>query len=84
MNKFYSHQKWAALITAYLAQHPQAGDTLEGIARWWLNADQADFPQIQLALNELERQRAMARYIAADGREHYSKYPPLQVPRASP
>jgi hypothetical protein len=23
-------------ITDYLRQHPQAGDTLEGIARWWL------------------------------------------------
>ena len=29
----------AEAIEGYLAQHPDAGDSLEGIAGWWLSAD---------------------------------------------
>lgn len=77
MNDLGDSRHWAVMIAAYLARSPHAGDTVEGIARWWLGADPADWPQIQLALLCLERDRAVVRYIAADGREHFRIGPGL-------
>lgn len=37
-------------IIAYLAEHPQASDTLEGIAEWWIMRH-----QIRVEVNTLKR-----------------------------
>jgi len=42
-------------ILAYLADHPDAGDTLEGIMQWWLmqRRIQNQIVLVEKALNEL-------------------------------
>ena len=45
-------------ILAYLAEHPEAQDTLEGIVEWWLLERQIKFQsdRVQAALSELVSQ----------------------------
>ena len=45
-------------ILAYLAEHPQAADTLVGIAEWWLNEYQGhvDLSTTQRVLDRLTKQ----------------------------
>jgi hypothetical protein len=38
----YGRSLIAEQIVHYLRMHPKAGDTLEGIARWWLASEQID------------------------------------------
>lgn len=64
-------------IIDYLRRSPHAGDTAEGIARWWLGAAPADLGQVADALNGLERLQIVQRWIAADGREQYRIGPAL-------
>ena len=69
------------LIFDYLHQHPEAGDTLEGIARWWVLRQQLDetIQQVQGALRELKARGLVVEcrtpdrrtfYFACDGPEH--------------
>jgi hypothetical protein len=48
----------AAAIAAYLQSHPNAGDTAEGIQRWWLGPSFRRTSQrvIQEALGKLEQE----------------------------
>ncbi|MBX3607165.1 MAG: hypothetical protein KF788_17940 [Piscinibacter sp.] len=67
----------SALVRAlarYLGLHPQASDTAQGIARWWL-ADQAPVREAALlrALEWLERQRLVERVSAPDGRVRFRR-----------
>lgn len=64
-------------IVEYLCQAPHAGDTAEGIARWWLGAAPEEFDQVTDALIGLVRLQLVQRWIAADGREHFSIGPAL-------
>lgn len=45
-------------IVTYLAAHPQALDTLDGIARWWIETDRK---VVEPALAELERRGIVRR-----------------------
>ena len=51
----------AEAIEDYLRVRPQAADTLEGIARWWLYGDLQNAPleQIQQAVDALCRRRVL-------------------------
>jgi hypothetical protein len=61
------------LVMAYLEAHPQACDTIEGIARWWLMSQQindATFA-VKRALEELKKRGYVREERKADGRIFY-------------
>ena len=61
-------------ILRYLASHPDAADTSEGIARWWMPADHAADPDAVLsALARLEAQGLVHRRTNADRHVLYSR-----------
>lgn len=68
---------FAEAIAAYLVLYPEAGDTVDGIALWWLGADRANWPKVRLALQVMERDGRVSRFTGADGREHYRAGPAL-------
>ena len=59
----------AEAIEAYLARWPQAADTEEGIAQWWLPRMGVDLPlpDVRSALERLVRQRVMTRTSLPEG-----------------
>lgn len=62
-----------ALVT-YLLAHPQASDTAEGIARWWLRTDAtANSTLLQQALDWMEEQGLIERVVAGDGRVRWRR-----------
>lgn len=62
----------AEAILGYLAQHPDAADTAEGIARWWLPADWAvDTERVNLALVRLIGEKRIGCQRNADNQEWY-------------
>ena len=44
----------ALRILDYFQRHPQAKDTVEGIARWWVSADPVDVRRVLDRLVDLE------------------------------
>ncbi|HEY2902666.1 MAG TPA: hypothetical protein VGL59_18935 [Polyangia bacterium] len=63
----------AAEITRYLTGRPDAGDTVEGISRFWLKGRHHDQPteQIQEALDRLVQRKVVRRTILPDGKPLY-------------
>ena len=68
-------------ILGYLARFPRAGDTLPGVARWWLQAT-ADAPPelVQAALDRLVTAGHMTRTQGPDGNLHYAAALPRPAP----
>jgi hypothetical protein len=60
-------------ILAYLSKHPDASDTPEGIALWWMKRQryEASLKQVSLALEELERQGVLDKTVLTDGTPLY-------------
>jgi hypothetical protein len=60
-------------ILRYLREHPEACDTLEGVVRWWVMAQQINesVELVREALKELEMEGAIREEQAADGRTLY-------------
>jgi hypothetical protein len=60
-------------ILVYLAEHPEAQDTLEGIVEWWLMEQQIKWGIVRVkeALAELVAQRLILERKGKDGRIHY-------------
>jgi len=62
-------------ILDYLARHPEASDTLDGIAGWWLTA--IDPPPteevLQATLDELTAEGKVARIKMVDGSFLYAR-----------
>jgi len=58
----------ASEIRRYLADHPNATDSLEGVQRWWLlrGAVEAPGPSVQQALDLLVREGAVIKKILPD------------------
>lgn len=63
----------AQQILRYLDEHPQACDTLEGVARWWVMSQQLtdSVKAVRQALAQLEAEGAITEQQAADGRILY-------------
>lgn len=56
-------------IEGYLAAHPQASDSLEGVAGWWLRGQDHDasIETVRTALNELVRRGVVEQHLLPDG-----------------
>ena len=71
-------------ILAYLAEHPKAQDTLEGIVNWWLLERAIKFQEAQVkkALAELIAKGLILEKKGSDSQIHYrinqSKYKEIQ------
>jgi hypothetical protein len=73
-------------ILAYLVDHPEAQDTLEGILRWWLPEQEMKFQtnRVKEALSELVKEGlVLIKHESSDSRVHYginkSKYNEIQA-----
>jgi hypothetical protein len=64
-----------AAILRYLAGHPAAKDTVEGIAEWWLPESRvtASVAEVRSALDGLVARGQMAAEQNADGRIYYRR-----------
>ena len=60
-------------ILDYLARHPQAQDTVEGIAEWWIleQRAQASAVQVKAALERLVARGLVSAQTSRDGRVFY-------------
>ena len=60
-------------VLAYLVEHPQAQDTLEGIAKWWLLEQRIRdaLADVEAALSELVAKGFLAARLCGDGRTYY-------------
>lgn len=62
-------------ILHYLQTHPNAADTAEGIAMWWLGKNECDMEikTVEDALNKLVRKGLLRRRQFQDGHVLYSR-----------
>lgn len=67
----------AQAIGRYLAKHPHAADSLEGIRRWWLMRQRYEesAQQVQEALEQLLREGVITKRILSDGQVLYTGQP---------
>ncbi len=65
----------AETIRDYLNKHPNAADTLEGVATWWLsgNADAQWLSDVRCAMERLIERGNVARYTLRDGTVIYER-----------
>lgn len=69
-------EKISGMILDYLRKNPDAGDTLEGITRWWLNMERIDFSvkEVAQALESLVQQGAIRIRESESGNIFYRIY----------
>jgi hypothetical protein len=58
-------------IARYFRSHPQACDTLDGVAGWWLTGALTAGPELEVALDILGNEGIVEAVHAADGRIRY-------------
>jgi len=63
----------AGEILSYLANHPQANDTLEGIVEWWLLQQKIEYQTkvVSEALADLVERGFLVKEVTKDSRVHY-------------
>lgn len=63
----------ARQIERYLAAHPNAADSLEGILRWWLTRQRYEdsAQQVRRALEQLLQQGTITTRMLSDGKTLY-------------
>lgn len=73
-----------AAIETYLATHPLAADSVDGVARWWLSShgQQASPAEVEAALAALVRRGRLRCVTLADGNRLYSGAAEAGVPPA--
>lgn len=62
----------AAAIERYLASHPQAADSVDGIANWWLADPDANRATIVAALDRMVAEGKLLAHLGADGQRRFS------------
>ncbi|WP_428243230.1 hypothetical protein [Gynuella sp.] len=69
------YQSAADAILRYLAQRPEAAETVEGVAKWWLARQRYDdsVRLVQQALDYLEKQGEVEKMSITDGQVLYRK-----------
>jgi len=60
-------------LSWYLRLNPLASDTLEGIARWWLKADDVSMSDLMNALEHMKQAGIIEATTAADGQVRYRR-----------
>jgi hypothetical protein len=67
----------AQIIERYVAKHPRAADTAEGVRAWWVGAERHDasIEDVQQALDVLVESGRLCRSILPDGAAIYSRPP---------
>lgn len=65
----------AASVHRYLLDHPNAADTLEGVAQWWLSGDAGHewLSKVQRAIEQLVSRGEMVRRTLRDGTVIYER-----------
>jgi hypothetical protein len=60
-------------VLAYIVRHPQAQDTVEGIAEWWLLEERIRHAvsDVQAALNKLVNNGFLIAHQCSSGRTYY-------------
>lgn len=60
-------------ILAYLSEHPEAQDTLQGIVQWWLLEQEIKtrISQVERALAKLVAERLVVERTGKDSQTHY-------------
>lgn len=82
---FKERKQIAHEILAYLTDHPDSRDTLEGIAQWWLLEQEikCQIDKIRNALTDLVAKGLVLEYKSADSKIHYginwSEYEGIQA-----
>ncbi len=71
-------------ILQYLQTHPDAGDTVDGIAAWWLTQHDAPHAHESVALAEqaldhLVQRGLVARHVLVEGTIFYTAAPPTPL-----
>ena len=71
--KSFQQSELAQEILGYLAQHPDAQDSLEGILQWWLLEQQITHweAQVRKVLDDLVAQKLLLERVGSDERIHY-------------
>lgn len=66
-------EKISIMILNYLRKNPEAGDTLEGITRWWLEMQRIEFSvnEVEDVLESLVRKSVIRKYKVKDGTTFY-------------
>jgi Fe2+ or Zn2+ uptake regulation protein len=78
-------EKPAQMILAYLRRNPGAGDTLEGIVRWWLGLERIESlaAEVVQVLGDLTEQGMIRTHYLANGTTLYTANDPGSPPGAS-
>ena len=72
-----AEEKLRGEILEYLARHPRAKDTIEGIVEWWLLEQRIvnAMRDVQQVLDQLVAEKLVLRQQGPDGTVHYSANP---------
>ncbi len=67
----------AQIIERYVANHPRAADTAEGVRAWWVGGERhgASLADVQKALDSLVESGRLCRSILPDGVAIYGRPP---------
>ena len=65
----------ASEIERYLERHPNAMDTLEGIAKWWISQQRYEeaLRTVHMALDYLVTKKEVSRQILSNGESIYKR-----------